>query len=142
MDAVSTQKKNDDEDTGATAATIKDDWLQQPEGIGRDEPSVPKVTTRTNLKIMYTNADTVTNKLNELFLLAESHQLDIIMITEIKPKYSNETTDSARYKLEGYQMYTNLDNLNSTCIRTYKIQARATAECTRLNTNQRRGYDT
>ena len=58
---------------------------------------------------MYTNADTVTNKLNELFLLAESHQLDIIMVTEIKPKYSYETTDSARYKLEGYQMYTNLD---------------------------------
>ena len=37
------------------------------------------------LNVLYTNSDILTNKLNELHLLAVEHHLDILMITEVKP---------------------------------------------------------
>ena len=45
------------------------------------------------MKIMYTNADALTNKMIELQLLASDNKADIIIVTEIKPKYSLEPTN-------------------------------------------------
>ena len=58
---------------------------------------------------MYTNADTLTNKMNELLLLTDQYKLDVFMVTEIKPKHSVSPTDEPMISLNGHQVYTNLD---------------------------------
>jgi len=62
------------------------------------------------MKILYTNADTLTNKMIELQLLACDNKADIIIVTEIKPKYSLEPTTTQQLKLDGYVIYSNLEH--------------------------------
>ena len=57
---------------------------------------------------MYTNADTLTNKMNEM-LLTGQYTLDVIVVTEVKPKHSTEPTSEPMISLKGHQSYTNLD---------------------------------
>jgi len=57
------------------------------------------------MKILYTNADTLTNKMIELQLLACDNKADIIIVTEIKPKYSLEPTTTQQLKLDGYVIF-------------------------------------
>ena len=59
--------------------------------------------------ILYTNVDTLTNKTKELQLLIEEYYLDIIMVTEITPKYSVDPMCVSSFSMEGYQVYTNLE---------------------------------
>jgi len=61
------------------------------------------------LKIFYANADTLTNKMIELQLLAADNKAHIIIVTEIKPKYSLEPT-TQQLKLEWYVTYSNLEH--------------------------------
>ena len=58
---------------------------------------------------MYINADTLTTKMNELLLLTDQYKLDVIMVTEVKPKHSTLPTNEPTISLNGYQAYTNLD---------------------------------
>ena len=58
--------------------------------------------------LLYTNADTITNKMRELELVANDMQADIIMITEILPKFTREDISDQYFHLEGYTLYTNL----------------------------------
>ena len=62
------------------------------------------------MKILYTDADTLTSKMIELQLLAADNKADIIMVTEIKPKYSLEPTTTHQLNLEGYVTYSNLQH--------------------------------
>lgn len=71
------------------------------------------------LKILYTNADTLTNKIRELQLLAEEHQTDIILVTEAKPKYSLDEISPQHVKLQGYDIVTNFDQKCSRGIAIY-----------------------
>ena len=71
-------------------------------------PMKVKFSTRNLINIMYTNADTLTNKLNELSMMADNYELVVIMITEVKLKYSMESTSVARINIDGYHVYTNL----------------------------------
>ena len=61
------------------------------------------------MTFMYTNADTLTNKMNEMLLLTGQYTFDVIMVTEVKPKHSTEPTSEPMISLKGYQSYTNLD---------------------------------
>jgi len=66
-----------------------------------------------NLEVLYTNADFLSNKINELKLLIRSSDKKpgIIAITEVKHKNKWNTTVS-ELTLSGYILYTN--DLNST----------------------------
>ena len=56
---------------------------------------------------MYTNADTLTNKMNELSLLAKNTNPHIIIVTEALPKHSTYAVQSCELRLEGYELYRN-----------------------------------
>ena len=64
----------------------------------------------SNLKIIYTNADTLTNKLDELKMIIETKQPDIIAITEIYPKTKIFELDISTFYIKGYQKYTNQED--------------------------------
>ena len=65
------------------------------------------------LKVIYTNADTLTNKMRELQQIVCDMAADIIMATEIKPKYSKGELSSQQFKLDGYETYTNIESDNA-----------------------------
>lgn len=56
------------------------------------------------IKCMYTNADTLTNKLHELEMLAKERHYDVIAITEVLPKKTNYEIEN--FILEGYKPIT------------------------------------
>ncbi|KAK2166878.1 hypothetical protein LSH36_34g07034 [Paralvinella palmiformis] len=74
-----------------------------------DEESFDCKLTSDSLMMSYTNADTLTNKMKKLQLLTNEYCLDIIMDTEIKPKYSVDAMCVSSFSMEGYQVYTNLE---------------------------------
>ena len=60
------------------------------------------------LKCLYTNADQFTNKITELIVRARDKKLDIIEITEVKPKNSRYKPHLAEYSLTevgNYKMF-------------------------------------
>ena len=61
-----------------------------------------------NLKVMYTNADSLLNKKDELIAAIAENDYDVISITEIKPKTHKEII-LAEYQLPGYEMFLNKD---------------------------------
>ena len=65
------------------------------------------------LNVLYKNSDILTNKLNQLHLLAIEHHLDILMITEMKPKHSFEPITTQHIKLEGFDIYSNIEDKES-----------------------------
>ena len=67
--------------------------------------------SKQQLKCLYTNADTLTNKMVELRVRSGEIDADIIMITEVKPKNQRYKVTEAELKLPGYDLYTtNIDN--------------------------------
>ena len=65
------------------------------------------------LNVLYTNSDILSNKLNKLHLLAVEHHLDILMITEVKPKHNFEPITPQHIKLEGFDIYSNFEDNKS-----------------------------
>ena len=61
------------------------------------------------LIVIYTNADTLTNKQEELILISEEHKADILIITEVKPKNSKIEYTTQHFKLPGYTTYSNVE---------------------------------
>ena len=60
---------------------------------------------------MYTNADTLTNKMAELKCRVDDIQPDVFMITETKPKYCRHPVTQQEIDITGYEQYrTNLSN--------------------------------
>ena len=64
----------------------------------------------SNLKIIYTNADSLTNKLNELKMIIEAKEPEIIAVTEIFPKSKNFELDISTFYIKGYHKYTNQED--------------------------------
>lgn len=59
------------------------------------------------LKIYYTNADCLLNKIDELEIIIQQNQPDIIVVTEVFPKNKTpQDIDPNEYKLAGYQCFT------------------------------------
>ena len=78
-----------------------------------------KNTLIENLKVWYTNADSLRGKLTELSarIQAEDPPPDIIVITETWPKHSRYTGEEFEYKLKGYDLHrTALDAERDICI--------------------------
>ena len=62
-------------------------------------------STVGKLKIFYTNADTVTNKWEELMIVLNTENPDVIAITEVKPKYSRYDISDPEISIQGYCLY-------------------------------------
>ena len=62
---------------------------------------------------MYTNSDSIMNKKNEFSLLAATHEIDLIMVTEVLPKNYSIKPQNDNIRIEGYEVYSNLDEGNS-----------------------------
>ncbi len=56
---------------------------------------------------LYTNADAITNKLDELQVILELHKPEIIAVTEVKPKNLKTPLSKASLKLDGYELLPN-----------------------------------
>ena len=63
----------------------------------------------TKLDILYTNADQLLNKMDDLSTLIAGDEPDLILISEILPKRSINSLSSARLSLYGYQAFFNFD---------------------------------
>ena len=57
------------------------------------------------LKCIYTNLDQLSNKFSELELLINTDQLDIVLITEVKPKNSRYCPMAGEFEANGYSMW-------------------------------------
>ena len=60
------------------------------------------------LKIVYTNADSLSNKMRNLEILSNCESPDIISVTEINPKHTRVCLCEREIHLDGYTLYTNL----------------------------------
>ena len=72
-------------------------------------------TASKSIKVMYTNADTLRNKMNELTERVKLLEPNIILINEVKPKGDNAMRPlEAEYKIDEkrYKIYSN--NLDRT----------------------------
>ena len=65
--------------------------------------------TRKPLKALYTNADQLLNKMEDLKMDITSREPDIIVITEVIPKAQEQPITRARLKLNGYHEIVNFD---------------------------------
>ena len=61
-----------------------------------------------NLKIMYTNADSLVNKMSNLEILCQCQDPDIVAITEVNPKNARLPLRENEIHLNGYTVFTNL----------------------------------
>ena len=100
-------------------------------GDGRDNPQ-PNSDKRKNpnndkknnvdhkLRCLYTNADDLMNKRNELLASIEVNHPDIIAITEVLPKYNGNRIQIAEFEIEGYDCFTNGSDGRGVCLWTKK----------------------
>ena len=58
---------------------------------------------------MYTNPDSLLNKLYELSILTADRKLHIIIVTETLPKHGLHLVQECEFQIPGYQVYTNHD---------------------------------
>ena len=70
------------------------------------------VNSYKNLNMMYTNADILTNKLDELNITIKNADFDLVAITEVLPKYSLYPVQAIELSLKGYNMVTNIDDVH------------------------------
>ena len=61
------------------------------------------------MRILYTNADSLSNKLIELEMIVQENTVDIILITEVKPKLSATELTLTQCNINGFDIFGNLD---------------------------------
>ena len=74
--------------------------------------SIPRSSIDDNLifNCLYTNADSLSNKVDELEAKLYQSRHDICAVTEILPKSSSSVWIDQHYRINGYQIYSNLKN--------------------------------
>ena len=81
------------------------------------KPTVNNVSTFQKvkgLKCIYTNADTLVNKMNELRTRIANTDPDIIAITETKPKHAKYSITTPEITIDGYNIHHNSLNTDGT----------------------------
>ncbi len=63
--------------------------------------------SKETVTCLYTNADAITNKFDELKVLIELHKPKIIAVTEVKPKNLAAPLTKASLKLDGFEIFPN-----------------------------------
>ena len=64
---------------------------------------------------MYTNCDTLTNKLSELTIAIELNNPDIIVLTEVTPKNNRYTLQKSEIEIKGFNLFTTNFRLAPIC---------------------------
>ena len=60
----------------------------------------------------YTNADSLTNKKQELELIIAAHRPDIVIITELLPKNCDVSPTESEFSIKNYSIFSNIDDEN------------------------------
>ena len=82
---------------------------KKPNSKLENKPSETQTHVKQNkLKVFYTNADSLLNKIDELKLRISSEDYDIICITEIKPKNSRYEINPPEFQIDGYNLFHNI----------------------------------
>ena len=68
-------------------------------------PCLTKSQIKEGLRIFYTNADQLPNKLTELKFRAEEEKPHIIIVTEVNNKNNKANPDPVIFNIDGYQMH-------------------------------------
>ncbi len=71
------------------------------------------------LRVMYTNADSIINKRNELQERVSHEKPNVIVITEVNPKNQRYSTTKNELAIEGYTLFTNAENNGARGIAVY-----------------------
>ena len=69
---------------------------------------------QTKLRCLYTNADTLANKLTELKTVIDMEKPHLVAVTEVVPKHSKLSTNGSELQIEGYTAWHNLDEIKGT----------------------------
>jgi len=84
-------------------------WLRCP---FQDSPETGQTSKpspiKSKLKCMYTNADTLSNKMHELEVILKCFKPDIFAVTEVMPKTCRLPITEAEISMEGYSLVSNL----------------------------------
>ena len=64
----------------------------------------------TGLKYLYTNADQLLNKIEDLKMMIAGDEPDLMMITEVIPKAQKNPISDVQLKIDGYKVYKNFKN--------------------------------
>ena len=79
---------------------------------------------------MYTNADQLLNKIEDLKVVISGSDIDVIMITEVIPKAQKNAIPKCVLNIEGYNLFLNFDctqeNLGESGIRGVAIYIKNT----------------
>ena len=69
------------------------------------------------IKFIYTNADTLTNKLDELKTLVNIEKPELVAVTEVLPKNSQFPVQEQELQIEGYNSVSNIQVANTLSVR-------------------------
>ena len=78
------------------------------------------------LKVFYTNADSLLNKIDELKLRISSEDYDIVCVTEVKPKNSRYEMNPSEIQLDGYNLFHNISESGRGIATYIKTESKAT----------------
>ena len=91
------------------------------------------------LNCLYTNADQLLNKLDDLLMFIASNEPDIMMITEVIPKAQQNSISYPQLSIKGYDTYVNFnpdeENLGSSGIRGVAIYVKCNLVARKLKLN-------
>ncbi len=95
----------------ATAVSAKNSEMQASKST-KQEKSATEQNQLSTLKCYYTNADSLSNKKNELSVVISSCNPDIVIITEILPKNYDTRPSEEEFVVKNYSIYSNLNDCN------------------------------
>jgi len=68
-------------------------------------------TKKENIKVFYSNIDTMSNKLKMIETAVEIHDPDIIVLVEVKPKNARYKLQNSEIQMEGYTLHENIEEI-------------------------------
>ena len=91
--------------------------LENSEGEEK-QPRLNNQYRTDKLRVYYTNADSLSNKVNELYTIVHDCQPHVIAITEVNPKNSRFPLQVNDISIQGYTLFENisLDSHRGVCI--------------------------
>ena len=104
-----------------------------------------KYNKNSNLKFLYTNADQLVNKRDDLIMFITDDEPDIMLITEVIPNCQNNPIATALLNIDGYNCNLNFDhntaNLGQSGIRGVAIYSRKSLHAIEIEVTAEGAYD-
>ena len=90
----------------------------RPRNVAKNTSQTQKQNAVSKLKVLYSNVDSLPNKMHELLIMIGIHRPDIIMITEVLPKnYETKPTEQS-LSINGFELFSDieLDGVRGTAV--------------------------